>query len=390
MLVDIHPGRQGGTRSNLSGNLAYTSFLPGPMDGLLPLNLDPRVSRLISDCRAVLGEVEGMSRFIPNIEMYLSMYVRKEALMSSQIEGTQCTFDDVLDPEKEVNASRDLTDVVNYVRAAEKATKLLGEMPLCLRLLRSVHEELLSGGRGSDKTPGQFRTSQNWVGPNGCTLSEAPHVPPNVEDMHATLNDLELFINERDDLDPVVKAALVHYQFETAHPFLDGNGRVGRLLILLSLMNDHALSRPMVYPSYELKRRRSDYYAWLMKVRQTGDVEGWVAFFCECLLASARDARDSMRSLVNLRAESEALIREKAGRATTNALAVLDLLEGNPIVDVSFIAERMGMSRSGANAMVSQFVEWGLLEQREGQKKRYRTFTYEPYLKILRAGDEPL
>ena len=199
MLVPITPGRQGNVRHNLSGALAYDSFKPANMDSFFPLDLSADSMRLVSDCRAILGEVEGMSRFVPNIDMYLSMYVRKEALLSSQIEGTQCTFDDVLDPSNESNASRDLTDVVNYTRAAQQATKLMGELPLCMRLLKSVHATLLGNGRGSDKTPGQFRTTQNWVGPNGCTLNEAPYVPPNTEDMKEALGDLELFINERDD-----------------------------------------------------------------------------------------------------------------------------------------------------------------------------------------------
>ncbi|MED9985150.1 MAG: Fic family protein [Collinsella sp.] len=390
MLAPITPGRQGNVRHNLSGALAYDSFRPANMDSFFPLDLSVDSMRLISDCRAILGEVEGMSRFVPNIDMYLSMYVRKEALLSSQIEGTQCTFDDVLDPSNESNASRDLTDVVNYTRAVQQATELMEELPLCMRLLKSVHATLLGNGRGSDKTPGQFRTTQNWVGPNGCTLNEAPYVPPNTEDMKEALGDLELFINERDDIDPVIKAALVHYQFETTHPFLDGNGRLGRLLILLSLIHDGALTKPVIYPSYELKRRRSEYYDWLMRVRQTGDFEGWVSFFSTCLLASAREARDSMRKLVDLHSETERLILEKAGRATTNALMLLDLLEGNPIVDIAFVSERMPISRSSANNLISQFTDWGILVQRDTSRKRYRTFSYEPYLAILRTGDEPL
>lgn len=360
------------------------------MEGFLPIELDSRASLLVSECRAALGEVEGMARFVPNIEMYLAMYVRKEALLSSQIEGTQCTFDDVLDPALEANASRDLTDVLNYTKASGYAVELMGEMPLCMRLLRRVHAVLLAGGRGSDKTPGEFRTSQNWVGPTGCLLKDASYVPPNVEDMRATLDDLERFMNSSPSIDPVVKAALVHYQFETAHPFLDGNGRMGRLLIMLSLMNDGVLTKPVVYPSYELKRRRGEYYDWLMRVRATGDFEGWVAFFCDCLLASAKDAKSSMARLADLHIQSEGVVREGAGRATTNALRLLDLLEGNPIVDASFVANELGLSKSGANSLVALCVDLGLLVQREGERKRYRTFSYEPYLEILRSGDEPL
>ena len=287
MFANIIPGRQGSLRSNLSGDMEYKSFYPNKMRGFFPLSLDDATMRAVANCRAVLGEVEGMARFIPNVDMYLTMYVRKEALLSSQIEGTQCTFDDVLDPTNDVNASRDLTDVVNYTKAVDVAIGLMSDMPLCMRLLRQVHAVLLSDGRGSEKSPGQFRTTQNWIGPSGCGLKGASFVPPNVEDMQEALGDLEFFINECVDVEPVVKAALVHYQFETTHPFLDGNGRMGRLLILLSLMNDEALTRPVVYPSYELKRRRAEYYDRLMGVRETGDFEGWIKFVCDCLLASA-------------------------------------------------------------------------------------------------------
>ena len=390
MLDAMIPGRQGSLRTNLSGAAAYQSFLPSRLQDCLPLDLAPQTLRAVADCRALLGEMQGMARFIPNIGMYLTMYVRKEALLSSQIEGTQCTFDDVLDPALDVNASRDLEDVVNYVRATDDAVRLLGTMPLCTRLLRAVHADLLAGVRGADKNPGELRTSQNWVGPGGCLLADAFFVPPNVDDMHEALSDLERFLNEERTLDPVIKAALAHYQFETIHPFLDGNGRIGRLLITLSLMNDGVLDQPVLYPSYELKRRRTGYYDWLTCVRETGDYEGWVGFFCECLLASALDARDSMRRLAELHASSEHTIMTSTRRGSANALRLLELLEGNPIVDVRFVAEHLGLSESGANSLVGSFVGLGLLAQRDQSRKRYRVFVYEPYLAILRSGDEPL
>ena len=183
-----------------------------------------------------------MLRFVPNASMYLAMYVRKEALLSAQIEGTQCTFDDILDPENVELAQRDVADVVNYIRATEYAVRRMNELPLCMRLLKEVHAELLSGTRGSEKNPGEVRSSQNWIGPAGCGLRNAAYIPPNVDDMHDALGELDKFINSDIAIDPIVKASLVHYQFETVHPFLDGNGRLGRLLITLSLMNDGALS----------------------------------------------------------------------------------------------------------------------------------------------------
>lgn len=390
MLDNIIPGRQGFLRTNLSGRLAYRSFCPSSLQGCLPLDLDTPTIRLIADCRALLGEIQGMARYVPSVGMYLTMYVRKEALLSSQIEGTQCTFDDVLDPMIDINASRDLSDVINYVNASEHAVMLMGTMPLCMRLIREVHKVLLASARGSDKQPGELRTSQNWVGPAGCLLNEASYVPPNVEDMRQTLSDLERFLNEEKNLDPLAKAALAHYQFETAHPFLDGNGRIGRLLITLSLMNDGVLSLPVFYPSYELKRRRSSYYEWLTRVRETGDYEGWVGFFSDCLLASAYDARNSMQALADLHSHSERTILSSTKRGSTNAMRLLGLLEENPIVDTNFIAERLDLSVSGTNSLINSFVGMGMLSQRDSGRKRYRIFTYEPYLAILRSGDQPL
>ena len=215
-------------------------------------------------------------------------------------------------------------------------------------------------------------------------------MPPNVDDMRDALSDLEAFLNEEHTLDPIVKAGLVHYQFETIHPFLDGNGRIGRLLITLSLMNDGILELPVLYPSYELKRRRSEYYDRLSGVRETGDYEGWIAFFCDCLLESALDARDSMRALAELHASTERLVLSSMGRGSANALRLLQLLEGSPIVDASYVAEHLGLSTSGTNSLIRAMADLGILAQRDSTKKRYRIFTYEPYLKILRSGSEPL
>ncbi len=385
----IQGTRQGVLRLNLPGIAAYHSFNPSSLADVLPLSLDEGAISNLMRCARKIGEVEGMSRFLPNADMYLMMYVRKEALLSSQIEGTQCTFDDVLDPSDSVACSRDVVDVVNYVSAAELAVSEMGRMPLCMRLLRKVHGELLSGVRGSDKQPGEIRVSQNWIGPAGCSIQDAAFVPPNVEDVHAALADLETFVH-RDDVDPFVKAALVHYQFETIHPFLDGNGRLGRLLITLCLMSDHVLSRPIFYPSYQLKLRRSEYYERLTSVRERGDYEGWVSFFCECMAESADDAERSLLSLVNLHAQSERRIREHLSRGVTNGMAFLELLEAHPIVTTAMVRDGIGVSRSTAANLIEEFRRIGILNDAGTNRQRYRVFSYEPYLAILRAGSDPL
>ena len=381
---------QGLLRKNLSGEAEYLSFVPASLDSVIPIGLSEQTVRLLGACSRKLGELEGMLRFVPNAQMYLAMYVRKEALLSAQIEGTKCTFDDILNPENTELVQRDVADVVNYIKATEYAVERMNELALCMRLLREVHTILLSGVRGSEKKPGELRSTQNWIGPGGSTLKNAAYIPPNIEDMNDSLRDLEKFINKAGDVDPIIKASLVHYQFETIHPFLDGNGRLGRLLITLSLMNDHALSAAVFYPSYQLKLRRSEYYEHLMAVRENGEYAKWVGFFCDCLLTSAENAVGSLERLVNLHNANTALINESLGRSATNGQRLLELLEGNPIVDVAFVVEKLDIARTTASNLVKDFVDLGMLVQREKEKQRYRTFLYEDYLGILRQGSDPL
>ena len=381
---------QGFLRKNLSGDAEYQSFVPTPLSSVVPIELSDDTVRLLGACSRKLGELEGMLRFVPNAPMYLAMYVRKEALLSAQIEGTQCTFDDILNPDNTELVRRDVADVINYIKATEYAVRRMDELPLCMRLLREVHAILLADVRGAEKNPGELRKSQNWIGPAGSTISNATFIPPNIEDMNVALRELEEFINEVGDVDPIIKASLVHYQFETVHPFLDGNGRLGRLLITLSLMNDHVLSAAVFYPSYQLKLRRGEYYEHLMAVRERGEYAKWAAFFCECMLASAEDAIGSLERLVNLHYDNLQLINSSLGRSAANGQRLLELLEGNPIVDTAFVAERLGSSRSTAGVLIKDFVDLGILAQREKEKQRYRTFLYEDYLKILRQGSEPL
>jgi hypothetical protein len=381
---------QGFLRKNLRGKLAYESFVPSPLDTIIPLELDDETIRNLTACSRMLGKLEGMLRFIPNAPMYLAMYVRKEALLSAQIEGTQCTFDDILDPDNVPLAKSEVADVVSYVRATKLAVEEMRNMPLCLRLLRKVHATLLEGIRGAERDPGMVRSSQNWIGPAGCTLREAAYIPPNVDDMNAALGGLDRFLNESHNVDPIVKAALAHYQFETIHPFLDGNGRLGRLLITLSLLNDNVMSGAVFYPSYQLKLRRSEYYERLMDVRQNGSYAKWVAFFCECLLASATDADDALTHIVMLHNDNANLVNDRLGRSASNGQRLLELLEGNPIVNIGFVCEHLGISRTTAARLVHDFERLGILQRRDAGKQRYRVYLYEAYLTILRQGSDPL
>lgn len=334
---------------------------------------------------AKLGELEGMLYFVPNADMHLTMYMRKEALLSSQVEGTQCTFDDLLSPSQTQLHHKDVADVVKYVRAVDRGVELLKDMPLRTRLLRQVHAVLLDGVRGTEKNPGELRSSQNWIGPSGCTIATASFVPPNIEDLSNTLQNLERFINEpRVEMDPIVRAALVHYQFETAHPFLDGNGRLSRLLI-----NDGVLHSCLFYPSFQFKKR-SEYYRQLTSVRERGTYEEWIEYFCASLLESAKDSIGSLKSLVDLHNRSTATITENLGRTVANGQRPLSLLEEHPIVDTAFIAAQLGIGRSTASSLVKSFAELDILRPLDESRQRYRQYGYEEYLSILIEDAEPI
>lgn len=389
--MQIEENGQGTLRNNLSGKLAYYSFFPTPLQSLRQLNLTEETYRTLSACSRMLGELEGMLYFVPNADMYLTMYVRKEALLSSQIEGTQCTFDDLLSPSQTQLHHKDVADVVNYVRAVDRGVELLKKMPLCTRLLRQVHAVLLDGVRGTEKNPGELRSSQNWIGPSGCTIATASFVPPNIEDLSNTLQDLERFINEPQvEMDPIVRAALVHYQFETARPFLDGNGRLGRLLITLMLINDGVLHSCLFYPSFQFKKNRSEYCRQLTSVRERGTYEEWIEFFCNSLLESAKDSVGSLKNLVDLHNRSTATITENLGRTAANGQRLLGILEEHPIVDTAFIAAQLDIGRSTASSLVKSFEELGILRPLDESRQRYRQYGYEEYLSILREDAEPI
>lgn len=240
--------RAGWYRKNLSGDAEYKSFVPVDLPPNPDIAVDSELVSLLSEAHRVIGVLEGVSSQIPDVNLFMAMYVRKEALMSSQIEGTQATLEDVLTPD--ANANRDVKEVVNYVSATETAIELLKTLPLCCRLMRRVHKVLMEGTRGEEKYPEEFRHTQNWIGGTGSTLKTARYIPPNPDDMKESMSSLEKYINEDTGTDELIKIALIHYQFETIHPFLDGNGRVGRLMIILYLMENGILTLPALYISY--------------------------------------------------------------------------------------------------------------------------------------------
>ena len=376
--------RAGHERQNLTGELAYASFVPQELPPDPPVALTDEGVELLVAAHRQLAVLEGLAARIPNMELFMSMYVRKEALLSSQIEGTQATLDDVLDPLLDVNANRDVADVVNYIRATEFALRRRAELPLCNRLIREIHAVLMEGVRGQEKYPGEFRRTQNWIGGAGSTLKNARYIPPNVEDMNAAMSALEAYMNADAVLDPLIRTALIHYQFETIHPFLDGNGRVGRLLITLFLMEKHLLSAPALYISCFLKQNRIEYYDRMSEVRRTGNYEQWIMFFLRAVAESAADAIDIIDQLYALRGKNIVKLKENTNKKQlTTLIKLFSYIEAHPIIEVKKTAEVLGVSYNAAARAVGVLMEKGILEQRE-QVGKTRIYSYEGYLDILR------
>lgn len=375
--------RAGAFVSNLTGEMAYQSFRPAPLPPNPPIALSGELVAKLVDANKKLAALDGLSARIPNMDLFVSMYVRKEALLSSQIEGTQCTLDDILNPLMEENTNRNVSDVVNYIKATEFALNRLHSLPLCNRLIKETHAVLMEGVRGQEKSPGEFRYSQNWIGGQGSTIRNARYIPPNPEDMQTAMSDLEKYMNGDDSLDPLIQAALIHYQFETTHPFLDGNGRVGRLLITLFLMEKGILSHPALYISYFLKMNRIEYYDRMMQVRKTGDYEQWVMFFLQALSDSAGDAIQTIDALTALHNQSVAKLGTFSKRQQTNLLKLFAYIETNPIIDIQKTAAALGLSYNTVSKMVTILVDEGILWQTDKAGKA-KIYSYADYLDILR------
>lgn len=376
--------RAGRTVKNFSGESAYFSFYPQPLPPVPAIEIDSEMLSLITDAHEKTAVLNSVSDRVSNKDLFISMYVRKEAILSSQIEGTQCTLDDVLDPEIDENTNADVSDVVNYVKAINFSTLRLAELPLCNRLIRETHAVLMKSVRGCDKTPGEFRVSQNWIGGAGSTLKNARYIPPNPSDMKECMSDFEKFMNKEDDMDILVKAALLHYQFETIHPFLDGNGRIGRLLITLFLMQNQAISSPLLYLSYYLKSNRIEYYDRMAEIRKSGNYEQWIKFFLRGISETASDATETIDLLTALREKNEKILAETQ-RSSTKSLEFLRYLEQNPILETKKTAAALHCSYNTVANYINFFCEKGILKQTSKSGKS-RIYSYEDYLKILRKG----
>lgn len=368
--------QSGSYRKNLSGDLSFQSFIPTPLQEIHIEN-SREIQGLLSQAYLLLGQLNGVSRSIADFDSLLGAYIRKEALLSSQIEGTQATIEDIFEIEKPENNDTDIGDVYNYIHAMKSALELSSRLPLCNRLLRRVHEELLQGTRGEDKNPGEFRKSQNWLGRKGSTLANARFIPPSPQDMEDALTALEKYIQEDAREDSLIQAALVHYQFETIHPFLDGNGRIGRMLIVLFLMEKKILDFPGFYMSYYLKSNQTEYYDRLNEVRLKNHYEEWCQFFLKGIIETCQNMIHSIRLLVALREKNRHLVLSKD-------LWLLDYLERVPLMTASKTSKAFpSKSYASVNRTIQRFVEIGILRV-GSQSKKTRSYVYEEYLSILK------
>jgi Fic family protein len=371
----------------------YTAFIPENLPPNPPLNVDVRMQRLLQDASLELGRLDGLASILPNPDGFVTAFVRKEALLSSQIEGTQASLDEVLAFEAAEKGSENrrpsggAPEVYRYVKAMNHGLKRLDQLPLSLRLIKEIHRDLLDSGRGSDKSPGEFRKSQNWIGTPGCSLKEASFVPPPPAEMREALNKLENYLHQDTDLPLLVRIAIVHAQFETIHPFLDGNGRVGRLLITFLLCHAKVLRRPLLYLSYFFKQRRSEYYEKLDAIRFGGDWEGWVLFFLQGVVDVSKQAVRAATSILELRQRHSELIHKKLPRASTKAIQLLDYCFLRPYLTASDAAEFLQVSEPTARSLIGKMVSLGAL--REITERNWgRIYSYREYMDILREGTE--
>lgn len=368
----------------------YRAFIPAPLPPQPPLSLGGELQGLLSVADRALGRLDGSVLTLPNPDLFVFMYVRKEAVLSSQIEGTQSSLQDVLAAEAQLfdlDLPRDVDEVLNYVRAMNHGLTRLPEMPVSVRLIREIHSELMRGVRGGRLQPGELRTSQNWIGPGGSTLATATFVPPPHHVVPGALGDLEKFLHREDGLPPLVKIALAHVQFETIHPFLDGNGRVGRLLITFLLTERSVLHKPVLYLSHYFKQHRQDYYDHLQAVRERGEWESWLTFFLRGVIEVAGEAADTARRILQLREQHRAAITSQLGRAAGNGHKVLEALFDRPIVSVHDVQKLTGTTYAAANSLVARLVKLGILGEMTGYA-RNRRFRYAPYILLFANAAE--
>ncbi len=358
----------------------YSYFLPTKVNKVWKWD-DPQISLLLEKAAIKLGELNSFSRLVPNIDLFIQLHITKEAVISSRIEGTQTEIDEALMDEDEISPERinDWKEVNNYIKSLNNAIEQLSDFPISSRLLRDTHRILLDSVRGEHKQPGEFRTSQNWIG--GNSLSDATFIPPHQSHVNELMSDLENFIHNEDIKVPdLIKIAIAHYQFETIHPFLDGNGRIGRLLITLFLVDKKILSKPLLYLSVYFEMNKGLYYDNLTFVRTKNDLKQWIKYFLVGIEQTADKASQTLSNILKLKDSIEKTINKEFGRKSQSAMILFQQLLKKPIVNVNQVAKITGLSYNASNSLVKDFIEFKILIELTG-KNRNRIFMFSDYVK---------
>ncbi|MBL4774519.1 MAG: Fic family protein [Mariprofundus sp.] len=359
----------------------YKSFVPGFINREWTWD-DPGTNMLLAEANRALGELNAFSLIVPDIDLFIQMHVAKEAQTSSRIEGTQTELDEVLMPENQIAAEKrdDWREIQNYIQAMNESVDALNRLPLSNRLLKQAHETMLQGVRGKHKQPGEFRSSQNWIG--GSNLKDAAFIPPHAQDLPDLMSDMEQFWhNDTVEVPHLIRLAISHYQFETIHPFCDGNGRVGRLMIPLYLISHQVLAKPSLYLSDFFERNRASYYDALMQVRVSNDLVHWVRYFLNGVLETATKGRNVFQQILLLRTETEKKVLA-LGRRSANAQRLLSLLYRKSIVTAADISSFLEISTPTANALIKEMQKLGIMKEITGLHRK-RAYVFEAYLKLF-------
>lgn len=361
----------------------YSAFVPDKFPPTGGFEFSPKIIQKASNATLLLGKLDGITQLLPDLDFFLFMYLRKDAASSSQIEGTKATMIDAIEAESKTTEKlpEDVDDILHYIKALNYGLERLKDFPISLRFLKEIHKELMKDARASHYSdPGNFRTTQNWIG--GTAPNNAHFVPPPPEEMKDALSDLEKFLHDSDELLPIIKAGIIHAHFETIHPFLDGNGRTGRILITLYLWLNKLLDRPVLFLSSYFKRHQKVYYSRLDGYHE-GEIEPWLDFFLDGVSEVAEQAIETVKQITALREEDMKKIHSLGKTAADSAIAVMPELFKLPIVNVAVIQEWTGFTRQGAQKVIDRFVDLGILEQKDETKTYGRSFIYRRYVDIF-------
>ena len=362
----------------------YQSFSPTKINQTITWD-DPQINTMLEDATRALGELNAFTMIVPNVDIFIQMHIAKEANTSSKIEGTKTEMDEVLIAKEQIDPEKrdDWQEVQNYIRAMNTALDELDKLPLSSRLLKNIHAILLDSVRGEAKQPGEFRISQNWIG--GASLKTAHFIPPHHNEVSDLMSDLEKYLHNDEIYVPhLIKIAIAHYQFETIHPFLDGNGRIGRLMITLYLVSNGLLKKPSLYLSDYIEKNKDYYYESLTRVRTQNDLAGWIKFFLEAVIETARSGAKTFESILSLKQEMDTMT-QTFGKKAHNASKLVEYLYQRPIVSINDVSDALAVSKPTANILVKEFEEKEILRELTGYQ-RNKLFVFERYLNIYSAS----